>query len=200
MEKKVVLYARVSTDNQELDNQIEKLKSWAERNGHEYDLYSEKVSSIKERPKFEEIMDNLSKYKKLVVTKIDRFARSVRDFIQRYNKLEEKGVEFQAIDQPINTDDELYGDFMLKQLSLFAELERKMIRRRLKDGFKKAQKEGRVGRPRKIQGEAGKSAKAWYKQGASYPFILGRLKKDYGLDVSRSSLYRYLKKEGVLDE
>jgi len=200
MTKKVALYCRVSTDNQELDSQIEKLESWAERNNLEYDIYSEKVSSIKERPKFEKIMNNLDKYDKLVVTKIDRFARSVRDFIQRYNKLDEEGVDFQAIDQPINTDDELYGDFMLKQLSLFAELERKMIRRRLKDGFKKAHKEGRVGRPRKIQGKAGKDCKEWYKQGASYPFILARLKKDYDLDVSRSSLYRFFKKEGVLDE
>lgn len=200
MVSKVCLYARVSTDNQELDLQVEKLTSWAEEKGYEYDLYSEKVSSIKERPEFEKIMDRLDDYDKLVVTKIDRFGRSVIDFSQRMNRLKENGVEFKALDQPIDTDDEIYGDFMLKQLSLFGELERKMIRRRLEEGHKKAMEEGRVGRPAKIQGDVGETVLKWYKQGASYKFIVSRLDSEFDIDVSKSSVYRFLKKKGVIGE
>jgi len=200
MVSKVCLYARVSTDNQELDLQVEKLTSWAEEKGYEYDLYSEKVSSIKQRPELEKIMSKLDEYNKLVVTKIDRFARSVIHLDQRINKLRDNDVEFEALDQPIKTDDEIFGDFILKQIALYGSLERKMIRRRLEEGFKKAMEEGRVGRPAKIQGKAGKKVLDWYKQGATYPFIVARLESEFNLDVSRSSVYRFLKKKGVIGE
>ncbi|MFB6158250.1 MAG: recombinase family protein [Candidatus Nanohalobium sp.] len=144
---KAALYARVSTQNQDLEPQEEKLREHAEQEDWNFDLYSEKASSIKERPEFEKIMQNIEDYDKVVVTKIDRFARSLQDFLERINKVRENGAEFQALDQPINTEDEMYGEFLLNQLALFADLERKMIRRRMEEGFEKAKQEGKVGRP-----------------------------------------------------
>lgn len=149
MTDKVALYARVSTENQKLEPQVKKLERWAENRDVDYELFKEKVSSIKERPQFEKIMENLDEYDKIVVTKIDRFARSIQRFNRRMNVLEEHDTDLEAVDQPIKTDDEMYGDFFRKMLALFAEHERKMIRRRLEEGFKKAKEEGRVGRPKK---------------------------------------------------
>lgn len=189
--QKVALYARVSTENQDMDNQIHKLKKWAEMNEVEYDLYAEKVSSIKDRPKFEQIMNKAHNYDKIVVTKIDRFARSIRDFNNRMTRLKTLGVELETTDQPIKTDDEMYGDFFQKLLALFAELERKMIRKRLKEGFEKAQREGRVGRPKADIDM--QQLKEMREMGASYSYLARHF------DVCENTIYRKLKELGMID-
>ena len=112
MSKKAALYGRVSTENQELERQEDKLKSWAEEEGYDHDLFTEKVSSIKERPRFEDLMDQVGKYDIVAVTKIDRFGRSVQDILEKINEINESGAEFVSIEQPINTDDDIYGDFL----------------------------------------------------------------------------------------
>ena len=191
---KAALYARVSTDNQKLEPQEEKLREYAERKDWDFDLYSEKSSSIKERPEFEKIMQDIKDYDKVVVTKIDRFARSLQDFLERINKVRESGAEFQALDQPINTEDEMYGEFLLNQLALFADLERKMIRRRMEEGFKKAKQEGKVGRPSSLS-EGQKESIALRYSEKSYSY--SSLAHEY--DVSESTIYRTLKEKEVVD-
>lgn len=193
MSEKVALYARVSTENQDLDDQIEKLESHAEAKGYDHKLFDEQVSSIDDRPEFEKIMADLDRYDKLLVTKIDRFARSIRDFTERINDLQDAGVEFEAIDQPIDTDDEMYGDFLLKQLALFAELERKMIRRRLQEGFEKAKEEGRVGRPEALTEKQKDQVELLYTE-RSYSWE--SLAAEF--DVSRSTIYRALQERGAI--
>lgn len=193
MTEKVALYARVSTKNQDLEDQVEKLEGYADSHGYDYDLFDEQVSSIDERPEFQDIMDNLSEYDKVVVTKIDRFARSIRDFTERINDLKDEGVEFEAVDQPINTEDEVYGDFMMKMLALFAELERKMIRRRLEEGFEKAKEEGRVGRPEALSESEKDQIELLYSE-KSYSWE--SLQNEF--DVSRSTVYRVLKERGAV--
>lgn len=192
---KAALYARVSTQNQELKPQTKKLEKYAEQKQKikNYDLYKEKVSSIKERPKFEKILDNLEQYDILIVTKLDRFARSTKDLLQRLEQLEQKNVEFQATDQPINTDDELYGEIMLKLLGVFAEWERKMIRRRLKEGYEKARKEGRVGRPEALNEEEKEELAALYETGR---YKWSGLADKY--NVSKATISKVLKEKNAL--
>lgn len=195
---KAALYARVSTENQDLENQVEKLKRFADKEQEieEFDLYQEKVSSIKERPQFEEILENLEEYDLVVVTKLDRFARSTKDLLQRLEQLEENDVDLRATDQPIKTDDELYGDIMLKLLGVFAEWERKMIRRRLKEGYDKAREEGRVGRPEKLEDpEERKELVALYNSGH---YTWEGLMEKY--DISRAKLSEILNEEGAMDD
>lgn len=190
---KAALYARVSTDNQDLEPQEEKLRRHAEREGWDFDLYSEKASSIKERPEFEKIMQDIEDYDKVVVTKIDRFARSLQDFLERINKVRESGAEFQALDQPINTEDEMYGEFLLNQLALFADLERKMIRRRMEEGFEKAKQEGKVGRPSSLTESEKESIALKYSE-KSYSY--SSLAHEY--NVSESTVYRVLKEKDLI--
>lgn len=194
MSETVALYARVSTENQDLEDQVAKLERHAEAEGYDYDLYEEQVSSIDDRPEFQAIMAALSEYDKVVVTKIDRFARSIRDFTERINDLQDEDVEFEAVDQPINTDDEMYGDFLMKMLALFAELERKMIRRRLEEGFEKAKEEGRVGRPEALS-EAEKDQIELLYSEKNYSWA--SLQEEF--DVSRSTIHRTLKERGAID-
>lgn len=192
---KAALYARVSTENQDLERQEQKLVQWAESQGYEYDLYSEKASSIKERPKFEEILTHIEDYDILAVTKLDRFARSIQDFLQRIDEIREKGCEFHTVDQPINTDDEMYGDLLLNMLALFADFERKMIRRRLEEGYAEAMKDGRVGRPSALSDNDKEKLAAMYESGR---YSWNGLKEEFG--VSKATISKALKEKGALNE
>lgn len=198
-QEKAALYARVSTKNQTLDTQKKKLKEWAEEEGIKYDLYSEKASSVKERPKFEEIMENLDSYDIIVTTKLDRFARSVIDFHKRMEVLKENEVDFKAIDQPNFDTTSPNSEFMMNILVAFAEFERKMIRQRMDEGFRKAQEEGRVGRDPKL----GKSGREWaakkYREDNSITTVQALVNQKYGKDLGWSTVRRYLVKEGVID-
>lgn len=187
------LYARVSTENQDLTNQIEKLRDWAEKNDYDYDLYSEKVSSVSERPEFEKLMDNLEEYDVIAVTKLDRFGRSVLDILQQINRIQDEGVDFVTIDQSIDTSDELIGDIMMKFLAVFSEFERKMIRRRMKEGYDKAYKQGRVGRPRKLNKEEEEFVRKKYNEGLSITTIMHVVESKFDKDVSRSTIHRTVK-------
>jgi DNA invertase Pin-like site-specific DNA recombinase len=189
---KVGLYARVSTENQELENQEKKLKEWAEKEEHDYDLYSEKVSSINERPEFENLMDNLDKYDALVVTRMDRFARSITDFHDRLEVLDENDVEFTTVDEPFDTMDDMYGEFMMNMTVTFAQFERKMIRRRMEEGFEEALEDGEVGRPAKLNEKHEEFAKDVYEQGKSIAVVQDRINNKFELGASYSAVRRAL--------
>jgi len=190
--KIAALYARVSTDNQDLNRQEDKLIDWATSHGYDYTLFSEKVSSIRERPQFETIMENVEEYDVIAVTKIDRFGRSIQDILEKVQLIKDEGAEFVAIDQPINTDDELLGDLTLKMMALFAEFERKMIRKRLEEGYREALAQDRVGRPSKLDEAEGDEIERMYEKGASYKFLANHY------DVSVSTIYRVLKSRGAV--
>lgn len=159
MVEKVALYARVSTENQSLDNQKEKLLDWFESQDKydEYDLYAEKVSSVSERPEFEEMLENVESYSCVVVTKLDRFGRSLRDILKQIDNINERGSALLTVDDNFQIDTRgeqgFQQEIMTKFLSLFADIERRMIRMRMDEGYRKAQEEGRVGRPKKTTDE-----------------------------------------------
>lgn len=199
---KAGLYARVSTENQDLESQEENLQQWAIRNDYDYDLYSEKVSSIKERPKFEEILENLDEYDIVAVRHLDRFGRTTRDILQNIDLLKQEGVAFYTLDQPIDTrEDSIWGEVMTQLLSVFAELERKMIRRRMQEGYEEALEEGRVGRPKKVNEEQLEEATEMYEKGWSVTRIHAFLQGKYDdFDAHRSTLQKTLKREGVIGE
>lgn len=192
MVKEVALYARVSTENQNLDRQVKKLKNWVKEKGYNFNLYSEKVSSIKERPKFKKLMEKVGDYDVVAVTKIDRFGRSLQDILQKINLIQDKGVDFVTIDQPINTEDEMMGDIMTKLLALFAEFERKMIRKRLEEGYEEALKKGKVGRPSALTEKQKDKVEEMYEKGASYKFLANHY------DVSKATIYRTLKERNKI--
>ena len=139
-------------------------------------------------------MENIEDYDLLLITKLDRFARSTRDLLNRLDDLEENGTDLRATDQPIKTDDDMYGDIMLKLLGVFAEWERKMIRQRLEEGYEKAKEEGRVGRPEALSDDEKEELAAMYE---SKRFSWKGLQEKF--DVSRSTISKALKEKDVLE-
>lgn len=140
-------YARVSTTNQDLEGQLQTLKA----EGCE-EIYSEKFTGTKtDRPQFKKLLEVLQEGDTLVVTKLDRFARSVSGAIDTVKELFNKGVKVHVLNIGI-VENTPTGRLIFNIMSSFAEFERDMIVERTQEGKAIAkQKEGfKEGRPNKF--------------------------------------------------
>lgn len=144
-------YARVSTkgqakDGNSLESQIELLKD----NGAE-EIYSDSFTGTKtDRPQFNELLDKLQKGDTLIVTKLDRFARSMTQGSELVNSLIERGIKVNILN--IGVMDNTPASKLIRNIFFsFAEFERDMIVERTQEGKAIAKtKEGfKEGRPKK---------------------------------------------------
>ncbi|MGG3683955.1 recombinase family protein [Aeribacillus composti] len=139
-------YARVSTVYQDLESQIQLL----EREGCEK-IYSEKFTGTKaDRPKFQELLSILKEGDTLVVTKLDRFARSTTDAIQTVKELFDKGVKVHVLNMGL-VENTPTGRLIFNVMSAFAEFERDLIVERTQEGkaIARQREDFREGRPNK---------------------------------------------------
>ena len=176
-------YARVSSVGQNLEVQLETLKSF----GCEK-IYQEKVSgtSTQGRDELKECLEYVREGDELVITRIDRLARSVLDLQLIVKDLNEKGVNLSATEQPISTKDATSKCF-LDMLSVFAELETNLRKDRQMEGIAKAKEKGVYkGRKSTIDVKRIKELKE-LGLGAS------AIAKELG--IHRDSVYRVLKAE-----
>ncbi|MDO8447549.1 MAG: recombinase family protein [Rhodoferax sp.] len=138
-------YARVSTSDQETTLQIDALK----RAGVEK-IYQEKTSSIGARIELRKLLATLKKDDLLIVYKLDRLARSLKDLLSILEQIEKSGCGFRSLTEPIDTVSPA-GKLMLNILGSVAEFERSLIRERSIAGQVAAIKLGRwPGRPKKL--------------------------------------------------
>ena len=135
----LVGYARVSSTDQNYLLQVEALKTAGCKK-----IFSEKKSgtSVKERTKLEQCLDYLREGDTLVVTRIDRLARSLRDLQNLVHDLKSSGIELKALEQPIGTSTAA-GKAFFDMLGVFAEFETALRRERQLEGVAKAKKEGK---------------------------------------------------------
>jgi len=174
-------YARVSTQGQSLDNQVERLKA----SGCEK-LFTEKYSGARsDRKQLQAVLDFVREGDALVVTKLDRLARSAVDLGQIARKLESKRVDLVVLDQQIDTTTPT-GKLMFTMIGAFAEFERDLIRERCQEGIEKAKDQGvKFGRRPKLTAKQLAALKAEFDAG---DLGRGELAEKYG--ISRPSLYR----------
>jgi len=133
-------YARVSTDDQATAVQVAALKSaGCER------IYREKASGGRwDRPELHRPLDQLRKGDVLVVWKLDRLSRSLRDVLTIMERLGESGAGFRSLTEAIDTTTPA-GRMMMQMVGAFAEFERAMLKERTKAGLDAAREEGRIG-------------------------------------------------------
>ncbi|MBP1935015.1 recombinase family protein [Ammoniphilus resinae] len=140
-------YARVSTLNQDLESQIQALESEGCNK-----IYSEKLTGTKsDRPQFQELLSKLETGDTLVITKLDRFARSSEDAIRIIKSLFEKGIKVHVLNMGL-VENTPTGRLILTIMSGFAEFERDMIVERTQEGkaIAKQREDFREGRPNKF--------------------------------------------------
>src|SRR2546426_1667348 len=133
-------YARVSTNDQETATQVAALKAaGCER------IYREKASGGRwDRPELHRLLDQLRKGDVLVVWKLDRLSRSLRDVLTIMERLGEGKTGFRSLTEAIDTTTPA-GRMMMQMVGAFAEFERAMLRERTKAGLDSARREGRIG-------------------------------------------------------
>ncbi|MDO3377133.1 recombinase family protein [Geoalkalibacter halelectricus] len=139
----LVGYARVSTVGQKLDVQLGQLKEAGVEK-----LFQEKASGAKaDRPRLLALLDFVREGDTVIVTKLDRIARSTKDLLQIIDHLEEKEVRFRVLNINLDTATPT-GKLMLTMLGAIATFEREMMLERQAEGMARAKAEGRIkGRP-----------------------------------------------------
>lgn len=183
-------YARVSTKDQNLNLQIEALN----REGCEL-IYSEKQSSSRERLEFEKLKESVRSGDIVVVWKLDRLGRSLKDLVNIIDEFKLKGVEFRSIVDSFDTTSP-NGRLFFSIVAALAEYEKELIKERTKAGLESARLRGRIGgrRPGLTQEAKNKAAAAKHLYLDEKLPIEEILKS---LSISRATLYRYLRSVGV---
>lgn len=134
----VVGYARVSTTGQKLDVQLEALEKAGVTK-----RFKEKVSGVaKDRPQLHALLDYVRNGDTVVVTKLDRIARSTRHLLEVTDQLKDRGVTFKVQNNNLDTSTP-NGKLMLTMLGAIAEFEREMMLERQAEGIAKAKAEGK---------------------------------------------------------
>lgn len=146
------LYARVSTADQDPQNQLIRLREYAKSKGWMTTEYIDVASGANQRrPGLDMMLQDCKKRGIDIVlcTKLDRMTRSVINLYEVMNELDKWGVRIIFLDQPIDTTDST-GRLTLNILACIAQFERELIHDRTVDGLAKAASEGRHGgRPRR---------------------------------------------------
>ena len=176
-----VSYSRVSSSSQSLEVQLDALKEYG-CTKH----FSEKVSgtSTQGRDQLKDCLEFVRQGDELVITRIDRLARSVLDLQLIVKELNEKGVTLTATEQPISTKDATSKCF-LDMLGVFAELETNLRKERQLEGIQRAKEKGVYkGGTKRIDVEQIKKLKS---EGLGATAIARQL------NIHRDSVYRLLK-------
>jgi DNA invertase Pin-like site-specific DNA recombinase len=175
-------YARTSTDEQKagLEGQIRELKALGVQ-----ELYQEQVSSVAERPQLTAAIRALRAGDRLVVTKLDRLARSVKHLGEILEEIEARKAGLVILSMNLDTSTAT-GKLMLNVMSSVAQFEREMMLERQREGIAKAKAEGKYkGRTPTARNKA-EAVKALLAQGMEKTDIAKHL------GISRASLYRIL--------
>jgi DNA invertase Pin-like site-specific DNA recombinase len=194
MKGRLIGYARVSTNGQELALQLDALK----KAGCKKDLiFKDKVSGAKsERPGLDECLKELKKGDILLVWRLDRLGRSMPHLVDLVEQLHQKGIGFRSIcDGHIDTTT-ASGELVFNIFSSLAQFERRLIQERTKAGLSAARARGRVGGRRPIQSDNPKvkMAKTMIKDKTmNISDICSSLR------ISRATLYRYISISDVED-
>lgn len=182
----IIGYARVSTSDQNTASQIDALKlAGCER------IYQEKESGAKaDRAELSRCLDALREGDTLVVYKLDRFGRSLKDLINMVADLEKSGIEFKSITEGIDTRSPT-GKFVFNIMAVLAEYERERIIERTKGGLESARARGRFGgRKPKMSDSDVRKAKAMLLD----PMMTKKEVADH-FNISRVTLDKYLKQQ-----
>jgi DNA invertase Pin-like site-specific DNA recombinase len=178
-------YARVSTQDQTLDLQMDALhQAGCDR------IFTDTASGAKaDRPGLIEALSHLRSGDTLVVWRLDRLGRTLRQLIATITDLNEKGIGFKSLTESIDTTTPA-GELIFHIFGALAEFERELIRERTRAGLQAARARGRVGGRRSIETHDPKTValarKLYAEQAMSVQEICDTL------HIGRSTLYRYV--------
>lgn len=177
-------YARVSTNDQNLDRQLDQLSEYGcER------IFQEKITgSQKERPELDRMIDMLREGDTVVITELTRLSRSVKDLFEIVETIHSKLSDIKSLKEPWLDTTTPQGKLLFTIFAGISQFDRDIIRQRTIEGLSSARARGRKGgRPRMASKEIELALKMYDSKDYSITEI------EHATGVSKSSLYRYLK-------
>jgi DNA invertase Pin-like site-specific DNA recombinase len=170
-------YARVSTDSQTLAAQDAALRAAGAAK-----TFSEKISgAVSDRPELAKLIKRLEPGDVVLVTRLDRLARSTRDLLNTLDTVTKAGAGFRSLGDTWADTTTAHGRLMLTVLGGLAEFERELIKARTGEGRKRAQARGvRFGRPPKLNAHQRKEAIERLRNGETQADIA----RTYGVDAT----------------
>ncbi len=184
---RILGYARVSTDDQDLSLQIDAL----EKHGIPKSLiFTDKLSGAKDdRPGLTKCLDSLRSGDVLVVWRLDRLGRSMRHLITLVEDLRSCDVGFRSLNEGAIDTTSASGELIFNIFSALAQFERRLIQERTKAGLAAARARGRCGGRPRLESEQAK-VRAAKKLSGDRSITIDEICKTLG--ISRSTYYRYL--------
>ena len=181
-------YARVSTDDQTLDLQRDALReAGCER------IFEDQASGAGDRPGVRDALKHLRTGDTLVVWRLDRLGRSLKDLIARAETLRTQGIGLRSLKEAIDTDSSS-GQLIFHIFGALAEFERALIRERTQAGLQAARARGRKGgRPRRLDARQRAHAVELYRGKGHTVSEICTL-----MGISRATLYAYVEEASKL--
>ncbi len=177
-------YARVSTFDQNLDLQ----KNALEKADCERTIEDKASGKNVERPGLNSLKEILREGDTLVVWRLDRLGRSLKDLIEWINYLEDKGVAFKSLQESIDTATST-GRLIFHIFAALAEFERNLIRERTQAGLAAARARGRLGgRPKSLNNDKRQAVAKLYNDGKMPVMEICQMFK-----ISKPTLYKYIR-------
>lgn len=182
MKNYVFGYARVSTEAQNLDRQLDALEKY----GVDM-IYNEKMSGTKKnRPELTKLLDRITEGDTVVVESLSRLGRSTKDLIELTETFQSKGVNLVSLKESIDTNSPT-GKLLFTLMSAIAQFERNVIADRTREGLKAARARGRTGGRPGADPEQVKKAVKLYK---TEQYSIKEIEELTG--IKKSTLYRNL--------
>ena len=182
MKNYVFGYARVSTEAQNLDRQLDALEKY----GVDM-IYNEKMSGTKKnRPELTKLLDRITEGDTVVVESLSRLGRSTKELIELTETFQSKGVNLVSLKESIDTNSPT-GKLLFTLMSAIAQFERDVIADRTREGLKAARARGRTGGRPRADPEQVKKAVKLYK---TEQYTIKEIEELTG--IKKSTLYRNL--------
>lgn len=190
-------YVRVSTEEQKQEGshetQRDQLQEWADRNGHEIVLFEDTAISGQsdDRPEYDAMMSRLDEFDMVAVRELSRFGRSLQRVLRDIERLDEHDVAFESITEDFGTDSAM-GTAMFQIIGVFNEFWANLARERANEMVKRRREQGKpIGRPKKLNEDQLAQVYDWNEMGLSYAAIATLVDDAFGIEVDKSTIYRY---------
>ncbi|MBP6409220.1 MAG: recombinase family protein [Fusobacteriaceae bacterium] len=177
-------YARVSTEEQNLDRQLDSLKeAGCEK------IFQEKITGTKkERPELDKLMEQLRNGDLIIISDLTRLSRSVKDLFSLVDQIEKKGANIKSLKESWMDTSTPQGKLMFTIFAGISQFERDLISQRTLEGLAAARSRGKKGgRPKKDEKAINIALKMYQEKVCS----ISEITKATG--VSKTTIYRYIK-------